>query len=63
MKKIIVSAVFATAAFVFVQASDSPISVHHNQSAAISYDTIPGQNKKRDSSWNRKKYPDTTQRH
>jgi hypothetical protein len=63
MKKTILSAMFAVTAVAFVAASDaSPVTGHYDQQAVITNDTIPGQHRKKDSSWNRKKYPDTTQR-
>lgn len=65
MKKMIISASIAFASIAIVQAAGSPSSSEKTVSTSqqqFARDTVP--NQRRDSSWNnKKKYPDTTQRH
>ncbi len=65
MKKIIISASIAFASIAIVQAAGTPTVSEQTVSSSqqqFAQDTVPRQ--RRDSSWNnKKKYPDTTQRH
>ena len=60
MKKIIVTSIIALSGIVFLEVSNAGVVYSGNQPVVTKMptDTIPGQ--RRDSTWNRKKYPDTT---